>query len=114
MPKLFTSEHLHELDMAEYEEAPPVDHKEVLEEMKKKGVILEADEEEERRQALQREVVGEMMPQVKHHLSRAEVSCSDRCFTCPSATCYVGLGSRLPDTLQFAHLSGLCLFALLT
>eukprot|EP00803_Ostreobium_quekettii_P007182 evm.model.scf_511.2 EVM.evm.TU.scf_511.2 scf_511:53252-64416(-) len=73
MPKLFSSEHLRELDMAEYEEAPPVDHREVLREMKKKGVILEADEEEERRQALEREVVGDMMPQVKHHLSRSEL-----------------------------------------
>eukprot|EP00803_Ostreobium_quekettii_P000286 evm.model.scf_766EXC.5 EVM.evm.TU.scf_766EXC.5 scf_766EXC:31132-40576(+) len=72
MPKMFSAAHLHELDMAEYEEAPPVDHNEVLREMKKQGVIPE-DDEEERRQALDREVVGDMIPQVKHHLTRAEL-----------------------------------------
>ena len=77
MPKVFAPEHLHELDMAEYEEAPPVDPRELLKEAQRKGVILEVDEEEERRQALDKEVVGDMMPQVKHHLTREQVSLLD-------------------------------------
>ncbi|GMH43262.1 hypothetical protein BSKO_11184 [Bryopsis sp. KO-2023] len=72
MPKIFAPEHLRELDMAEYEEAPPVTRKEVLKYARKSGVILEEDADV-LREKFDKEVVGDMAPRVKHHLTREQV-----------------------------------------
>eukprot|EP00210_Caulerpa_lentillifera_P006638 g6341.t1 len=66
MPKIFNPVYLRELDMAEYEEAPAIDHEEAVKTTLPTGI----PEEEELREQLEQEIVG---TNVKHHLTREEI-----------------------------------------